>query len=141
MDTDTLKSLHKLSYHGEVKAVAFSPDSEVLASVSGSFKETVMLWNTKTRVMLHTFKVGAYIRSLSYSDNGTILDTDKGALPTVPFHHLESTSRQIFAHKPFVISQWIIIGNEKLFGFLLNIDHSARLFMGALLPLYISLVV
>jgi len=51
-----------------------------------------MLWDTKIGVVLHIIKVRAYIHPLSYSDDGIILDADKGALTTVIFHYLEATS-------------------------------------------------
>ncbi|KAF4631213.1 hypothetical protein G7Y89_g6927 [Cudoniella acicularis] len=63
-----------------VYAVAFSPDSKTLASASHN--ETIKLWDAGSGAVLQTLKVDFYVFSLSFSDDGTFVQTDRGLLRT-----------------------------------------------------------
>ena len=64
----------------DIWCVAISPDSRYL--LSGSRDESVRLWELQTGILLHTFDVGAEVRSVHFSPDGTraIAGDDRGRI-------------------------------------------------------------
>jgi WD40 repeat protein len=76
-------ALKTLKGHSDwVYSVAFSPNSKLLASTSG--EATVKLWDARSGAALQTFKVDAVVQTLSFSDDKTYIQTDKGPLYNYP---------------------------------------------------------
>jgi len=92
--------------------VAFSLDSKLLASASADC--TVKLWDTTTGVALQTIEVSVVIHTLSFSDDGTSLETDRGLLPITSLSSSIVSSRQSFSRDISVQEQWVTTGTENI---------------------------
>jgi hypothetical protein len=75
--TGTLK--HTLDGHsGAVRAVAFSPDSELLAS--GSIDNTVKIWEPVTGALKQNLSVEGVVTDMQFSNHSAFLETNLGQL-------------------------------------------------------------
>jgi WD40 repeat protein len=54
-----------------VLALAYAPDGKLLAS--GSYDETLKLWNPATGVLQQSLPLGGWVQSLRFSPDGTRL--------------------------------------------------------------------
>jgi len=84
----------------------------VLASASND--RTVQLWDAGTGAALETFKVDAVIETLSFSDDGRSLKTNRGTLYTTSISPGAVPSGRNLSCPVFVTEQWVTWAMENI---------------------------
>ena len=93
LDSFTGVTMHILKGHSEfVKAVVFSPDGKLVASASAD--STVRLWDLSTEAIIRTYMAPPYTIRLSFSKDGSYLETNNGLLGFLPASYITYLSHR-----------------------------------------------
>lgn len=110
-DNVTGKCIRTLTGHSlSVSALAFSPDSRFLAS--GSWDQTILLWNISTGKKIKMFKGYADLTAITFSPNGKLIASGQGEIIRV--WNLES-EKNSFYMKSFKDNSWVVVTSENRF--------------------------
>ncbi|KIX03045.1 uncharacterized protein Z518_06595 [Rhinocladiella mackenziei CBS 650.93] len=92
-------------------AMAFSPNGELL--VSTSYNKEVMLWPIRSGRMIKRIFVGCEIRELSFSSDGSLINTDRGALELRSLQHSNDEPFSIQSCL-YIKDRWIALGTKNV---------------------------
>lgn len=122
---------HEVHRFGQTLAL----EPSLLASASND--RTVKLWDAGSGAVCQTLEVDVVVRTLSFSDDGIFLQTNRGLLHTAFHPDSAIISRPNLPRCVFVKELWVSWGMKIFFGFLPSIDQATSLFTGVLLVLVI----
>jgi WD40 repeat protein len=92
--------------------MAFSLDSKLL--VLALSDKTIRLWDASSGAALQTLEVDVVVKTLSFSEDGNFLRTNRGPLPTGFLSDCAPVSRPNFSCCVFVKDQWASRGMENI---------------------------
>jgi WD40 repeat protein len=102
-----------VGYSRDVMVVAFSPDGKLLGSVSDD--RTVRLLDINTKEKVQTLHTEEKITELSFSSNGSFLETSQGILEVKTLTDRESESQSTTSLCPLNVNgHWLRLGTENI---------------------------
>ncbi len=112
------------SDNGQLFGVAFSPDSELLASACED--GSILLWSCATGDLLTVFHIGTPLRVMSISAGGFFLQTTRGPITIRPF----TDTNQMSGYG--ILDNWLTYNHRRL----IWLPHKYRNSNGSAIPLH-----